>query len=146
VILPAPVVGEARHAGEAHVGAVLAAAGGRPGPVCVISSGETTVTVRGTGRGGRNQEFAAGALDAIARAARPMLLASLGTDGIDGPTDAAGACVDNTTRATALAQAIDIDALLADNDSYELHRRLGTLVRTGPTDTNVGDLQLALIY
>ena len=146
VVLTAPVIGEARHAGEAHVSAVLAAAGDHPGPVCVISSGETTVTVGGSGRGGRNQEFAAGALDALARAPRPMLMASIGTDGIDGPTDAAGACVDNGTRALARAQSVDVDALLANNDSYELHRRLGTLVRTGPTDTNVGDLQVALVY
>ena len=146
IVLRPPVLGEARDAGAAHVAAVLAAAGDRAGPLCVISSGETTVTVTGKGRGGRNQEFVAGALEALSRATRPMLLASIGTDGIDGPTDAAGAWADIDTYAMARAQSVDVDAFIADNDAYELHRRLGTLIRTGPTDTNVGDLQVALIY
>ena len=146
VVLRPAVQGEARDAGAAHVAAVLAAAEGRPGPVCVISSGETTVTVRGRGRGGRNQEFVAGALAVLERSPRPMMLASLGTDGIDGPTDAAGAWADTQTMATARSWHLDVAAALDRNDSYELHRRLGTLVRTGPTDTNVGDLQIALVY
>ena len=104
------------------------------------------MTVTGKGRGGRNQEFVAGAIDALARVLRPMMLGSVGTDGIDGPTDAAGAWADNGIAAIAAAQAVDVDALLADNNAYELHRRLGTLTRTGPTDTNVGDLQVALVY
>ncbi len=146
VVLRAPVLGEAREAGAAHVQAVLAATGDRHGPVCVISSGETTVTVTGKGRGGRNQEFVAGAIDALSRARRPMLFASIGTDGIDGPTDAAGAWADTWTDAAARAQSLDLGGFLARNDAYELHRRLGTLIRTGPTDTNVGDLQIALVY
>ncbi len=146
VVLPEPVLGEARDAGAAHVDAVLAAVGDRRGPICVISSGETTVTVTGTGRGGRNQEFAAGAFDRLARAPRPMILASVGTDGIDGPTDAAGAWADIETAALAHAQSIDAARALAHNDTYDLHRRLGTLIRTGPTDTNVGDLQVALVF
>jgi glycerate 2-kinase len=146
VILAPPVLGEARDAGAAHVAAVWAAVDGRDGPVCVISSGETTVTVTGKGRGGRNQELVAGAIEATARVPRPMLLGSVGTDGIDGPTDAAGAFVDNAVAASAAAQGVHVDAYLADNNAYELHRRLGTLTRTGPTDTNVGDLQVALIY
>ncbi len=141
-----PVLGEARVAGAAHVAAVLAAVETRRGPLCVISSGETTVTVTGKGRGGRNQEFVAGAIDALSRAPRPVMLSSVGTDGIDGPTDAAGAWADNHTAAMAAAQKVRVDALLGDNDAYELHRRLGTLIRTGPTDTNVGDLQVALVY
>ena len=146
VVLRPAVLGEAREAGAAHVAAVLAAAGGRSGPVCVISSGETTVTVRGRGRGGRNQEFVAGALAELERSPRPMMIASLGTDGIDGPTDAAGAWADTQTMATARSLQLDVAAALDRNDSYELHRRLGTLERTGPTDTNVGDLQIALVY
>ncbi len=146
VVLPAPMLGEAREAGAAHVRAVLAAAEHRRGPVCVISSGETTVTVTGTGRGGRNQELVAGAFDALSRVGRPMLLASVGTDGIDGPTDAAGAWADPGTYAAARAHALDVEGFLEANDAYELHRRLGTLIRTGPTDTNVGDLQVALVY
>lgn len=146
VVLTPPVLGEAREAGAAHVAQVVAAAEGRRGPVCVISSGETTVTVTGRGRGGRNQEFAAGAIDPLSRAPRPVLLGSIGTDGIDGPTDAAGAWAGPGTAAEAASLRVPLEALLADNDAYELHRRLGTLIRTGPTDTNVGDLQVALVY
>ena len=80
------------------------------------------------------------------RELRPMLLSSVGTDGIDGPTDAAGAWADNDTAAIAASQRLSIGTLLADNNAYELHKRLGTLIRTGPTDTNVGDLQVALVY
>ena len=146
LVMGPPVLGEARDAGAAHVAAISAAAGERRGPLCILSSGETTVTVTGRGRGGRNQEFVAGAIDALSRASRPMLLSSVGTDGIDGPTDAAGAWADNGIAAIAASQRIPIEAMLADNDAYELHRRLGTLIRTGPTDTNVGDLQIALVY
>ncbi len=146
IVLPSPVLGEARESGAAHVATVLAAVGDGHGPVCVISSGETTVTVAGTGRGGRNQEFVAGAIDALARAEKSVLLASVGTDGIDGPTDAAGAWADTGTAALAAAQRISVEAYLRNNDAYECHRRLGTLTRTGPTDTNVGDVQVALVY
>ncbi|MBA2355683.1 MAG: glycerate kinase, partial [Acidobacteria bacterium] len=72
--------------------------------------------------------------------------ASVGTDGIDGPTDAAGAWAHSGTLAAAAEQSLDWQALLTANDSYELHRRLGTLLRTGPTDTNVGDVQIVLVY
>ena len=146
LVLGPPVLGEARDAGAAHVSAIRAAAGERRGPLCILSSGETTVTVTGSGRGGRNQEFVAGAVDSLSRASRPMLLSSVGTDGIDGPTDAAGAWADNAIAATAASRRIPMGAMLADNDAYELHKRLGTLIRTGPTDTNVGDLQIALVY
>jgi glycerate-2-kinase len=146
IVLADAIRGEARGAGAAHVRAALAAAEGREGPVCVVSSGETTVTVRGRGRGGRNQEFVAGALEALGRAPRPILLASLGTDGIDGPTDAAGACADGSSMRQATALGLPVQAALDANDTYDLHRRLGTLLRTGPTDTNVGDLQIALVY
>jgi len=146
IVIGSPVLGEAREAGAAHVAAVRQAAGDRQGPICVISSGETTVTVIGKGRGGRNQEFVAGAIDLLSRGPRPMLLSSVGTDGIDGPTDAAGAWADNDTASMAATQRLAIDTLLADNNAYELHKRLGTLIRTGPTDTNVGDLQITLIY
>ena len=146
VIITRPVLGEAREAGALHVTTVRDAIAERRGPVCVISSGETTVTVTGTGRGGRNQEFVAGAIVALSRETRPMLLSSVGTDGIDGPTDAAGAWADNGSATLAASQRLPVEALLADNNAYELHKRLGTLIRTGPTDTNVGDLQVALVY
>lgn len=146
VVIDAPVEGDARRAGALHVQRVLDLTRAYPGPVCVISSGETTVTVRGPGRGGRNQEFVAGAVASLARSARPMVLASVGTDGIDGPTDAAGAWADNTTAALARERALDIETILDANDAYHLHDALGTLIRTGRTDTNVGDVQVALVY
>jgi hydroxypyruvate reductase len=107
------------------------------------------VHVRGTGRGGRNQEFALGALPAIeAIASRPksVVLASVGTDGIDGPTDAAGAVIDLTTSARARAGGLHPDAALALNDAYPFFAALGDLIRWGPTGTNVGDLHVLLIH
>ncbi len=145
IVLDPPVEGEARTTGAAFVQRVLDVTRVFPGPVCVIASGETTVTVRGRGRGGRNQEFVAGAFAALARAPRRMVLASIGTDGIDGPTDAAGAWADNDTANRAHAAGLDIDAILDDNDAYHLHQALGTLVQTGRTDTNVGDVQVAIV-
>jgi hydroxypyruvate reductase len=112
---------------------------------CVISSGETTVHVRGTGRGGRNQELALAAMDALARLARPAALASVGTDGVDGPTDAAGALVDSSSAARAASAGIDVAAALAENDSFTALDRIGDLLRLGPTGTNVGDLQVLLV-
>jgi hydroxypyruvate reductase len=146
IVIDAPVEGEARGAGAASVQRLLDLTRAYPGPVCVISSGETTVTVRGRGRGGRNQEFAAGAIAALARAHRPMIVTSLGTDGIDGPTDAAGAWADTSTADRARDAGLDIDAYLDANDAFHLHEQLGTLVRTGRTDTNVGDVQVAIVY
>jgi len=73
------------------------------------------------------------------------MLASVGTDGVDGPTDAAGAIVDRSTIARAREAGFDAEAVLADNNAYELLDRVGDLVRTGPTDTNVGDLQVLLL-
>ncbi len=146
IVIDPPVEGEAREAGASHVQRVLDLTRAYPGPVCVISSGETTVTVRGKGRGGRNQEFAAGAIAALAGAARPMVLASVGTDGIDGPTDAAGASVDSATADAAARAGLDVAAMLDANDTYPLHDRLGTLLRTGPTDTNVCDVQVAIVF
>ena len=107
--------------------------------------------------GGRNQEFALALLPVIADLTRsatrdggaapaPLVVAaSVGTDGIDGPTDAAGAIVDTTTLDRAAAQRLDAPAFLNNNDSYHFFRALDDLIRTGPTGTNVGDLQVALI-
>jgi hydroxypyruvate reductase len=146
IVLDPPIEGEARVAGASFVQRVLDVTRAFPGPVCVIASGETTVTVRGKGRGGRNQEFVAGAIGPLARAARPLVMASIGTDGIDGPTDAAGAWADASTAAAAAAAGLDVDAFLDRNDAYHLHEALGTLIRTGRTDTNVGDVQVAVVY
>lgn len=146
VVLPA-TEGEARDAGAAFAAAALRDAAGRP--LCVIGSGESTVKVRGAGRGGRNQEFALGALGAIDSAAprvRSLMLASVGTDGIDGPTDAAGAVVDQTSSARAREYGLHPDAALAANDSYHFFAALGDLIRWGATGTNVGDLHVLLVH
>ena len=138
---PAPVVGEARTAPDV----LLERARSLPRPACVIASGETTVRVLGNGRGGRNQELALAALEGLTTLGGDAVLASLGTDGVDGPTDAAGAFVDS-----AMWQGLGPDAAtivgqaLADNDAYPLLERLDALVRTGPSGTNVGDIQVIL--
>jgi hydroxypyruvate reductase len=116
-----------------------------PRPCCLVLGGETTVTVRGQGTGGRNQELALAAAFALADVP-DVLLASIGTDGNDGPTDAAGAWVDGTTLARARALGLDAAAYLADNNSYALFDRLGDLIRTGPTNTNVNDIMLLLAF
>ena len=141
-----PVTGEARIAALEHIERVAAGAGALPRPLCVISSGETTVTVRGSGKGGRNQEFALAMAPALGRLGVDVAAASIGTDGIDGPTDAAGALVDPSTVARAAATGLPApDTYLADNNSYAFFDALGDLIRTGPTCTNVGDLQVILL-
>ena len=120
-----------------------AAAG--PRPLCVLAAGETTVRVAGKGLGGRNQEFALAAAGAVESIGRAAVLASIGTDGIDGPTDAAGAIVDSTTVTRAERAGVDAVASLADNDAYHFFEPLGDLIRLGRTGTNVGDLHVMLI-
>lgn len=146
VVVDPAIVGEARVAAAAWwrgIGPVLAA---RRGPLAIVSSGETTVTVSGTGRGGRNQEFALAAAPLLADAPAPAVLASSGTDGIDGPTDAAGALADSTTLTRAAAAGLQPPAVVLDrNDSYPYFARLGDLLSPGPTGTNVGDLQVLLV-
>jgi glycerate-2-kinase len=139
------VVGEARAAAVSHLRAVLAQPAGMRRPACIVSSGETTVHVTGGGRGGRNQEFALAAAPLLAEHDGIGVLASVGTDGIDGPTDAAGAIADSTTVARAAAAGLSLDAYLLDNDSCAFFRALDDLVITGPTGTNVGDLQVILL-
>jgi len=113
-------------------------------PACMISGGETTVTIRGRGRGGRNQEFAlAGALE-IQGLERVVLLSG-GTDGTDGPTDAAGAIADHTTVNRALAMGLQPKTHLEENDAYPFFEKLGDLLITGPTRTNVMDVHVLLI-
>jgi len=144
-VFPAATSGEARNIGAAFAAESLRLdAGSR---LCVIGSGETTVHVRGRGRGGRNQEFALGALPVLDGAPRGtvMLLASAGTDGIDGPTDAAGAIVDQTTTGRAARHGVSAAAALAANGAYDFFGPLGDLIKWGPTGTNVGDLHIALL-
>jgi glycerate-2-kinase len=109
---------------------------------CVVAGGETTVKVTGTGRGGRNQEFALALVDDLAGSGSEVL--SAGTDGIDGPTDAAGAFVDGGTAARAQHNGLDPATALAQNDSYGFFAALGDLFAPGPTGTNVTDIKIAV--
>ena len=124
---------------------------GRPlaRPACVVAGGETTVTVRGNGLGGRNQEMALSAALEIAGLEDVMII-PLATDGTDGPTDAAGAIADGSTlrRASLLFQEAGLSAAqyLADNDSYHFFQQLGDLLITGPTNTNVNDLTFTFVF
>ncbi len=115
-------------------------------PACVLSGGETTVKVTGRGKGGRNQEFALHCARPLAYLAAPCLVASLGTDGTDGPTDAAGACADNSTVSRSLKFGSRfLKEAVENNDSYNFFKRLDDLIVTGPTRTNVMDLHIILI-
>ena len=147
VVFDDVVAGEAREAGAVFAARALHSLAGRR-RACVIGSGETTVTVRGSGRGGRNQEFvlgAAGVLESRGAAGAATALASAGTDGVDGPTDAAGGLADATTRARAQAAGLGVDRALAENDAYACLAAMGDLIRWGPTGTNVGDLHIVLV-
>lgn len=152
-LLSTTVTGEAREVGQGLAErAVQALRAGRPvpPPTCLVAAGETTVTVTGAGRGGRNQEVALGAAIALdgrleTDEAERVLVVSAGTDGIDGPTDAAGAVATGVTVARARARGLDAAAALADNDAYPFFRALDDLVVTGPTGTNVMDLMLVLV-
>jgi len=113
-------------------------------PIVLLAGGETTLAVDGDGRGGRNQEFAlVAALDL--QGLDDVVLLSAGSDGTDGPTDAAGAFVDGTTVARARARGLDIDDSLRRHDSYTLLHALGDLHCTGPTGTNVMDLVVGVV-
>jgi glycerate 2-kinase len=140
-----PVVGEARTTAVAHLRAVLARAAGLRRPACIVSSGETTVHVTGHGKGGRNQEFALAAAAVLSATGVVAAVCSVGTDGIDGPTDAAGALVDSTTLDRAAAAGLVPARFLQNNDAYAFFDALGDLINTGPTGTNVGDLQVILL-
>ncbi len=143
-VVTCDLAGEAREVG-ARLGRELAARRRETdGAACWLYGGETTVTVTGTGLGGRNQELALAAareLDGIAG----VVLLSGGTDGTDGPTDAAGAIVDGSSAGLLRGAGLSIDALLGGNDSYEGLRRIGHLLVTGPTRTNVMDVQVLLV-
>jgi hydroxypyruvate reductase len=112
-----------------------------PRPACLVLGGETTVTLRGDGKGGRNQEIALAAVRDLA-GLPDVALVTLATDGGDGPTDAAGAVVTGTTLERAQAAGQDPDAALARNDAYPFFAALDDLLRPGATGTNVNDLAL----
>ncbi len=114
-----------------------------PAPACLLLGGETTVTVRGKGKGGRNQELVLAASIAIA-GAEDCVIFSAGTDGSDGPTDAAGAVADGQTCIRARAAGVDPVLALDENDAYHFFQGLGDLIKTGPTLTNVMDITLLL--
>lgn len=143
-VLTTHMVGEAHEAG-AMLGSVLIDIrnNGLPlsPPAAITVGGETTVTIKGNGRGGRNQELVLSSALAIS-GLNNAVVASLATDGIDGPTDAAGAISDGTTIARGLKRGIDARKFLENNDSYSYFERLGDLVKTGPTGTNVNDVMI----
>ena len=147
LILSSSIVGETRDAASFHtaiVREVISSGNPVPRPACIISGGETTVTIRGKGLGGRNQEFAlAGALEIAGL--EKVVMVSGGTDGTDGPTDAAGAISDHTTVSRAKALGMDPRDHLEKNDAYPFFQRLGDLLITGPTQTNVMDVRVTLI-
>ncbi len=141
-VLTEDLQGEAREVGEHLV--AIAAQDDTPRPSCLLWGGETTVTVKGRGRGGRNQEVVLGAARAMRGLEQWMLVLSGGTDGIDGPTDAAGAWASPATARGAEAAGLSMDDALADNDAYPFFERLGQLIKTGPTHTNVMDVMIVL--
>ena len=147
-IVSADLQGEARDAAawlaEKAVEARRRLAMGSQGKICLISGGETTVTVRGNGLGGRNTELALVFAEEI-KGMEGITLLSAGTDGTDGPTDAAGAIVDGYTVERAEAAGINPENYLKDNDTYHFFKAAGGLFITGPTGTNVMDLQIILL-
>jgi glycerate 2-kinase len=147
MLLSTSVEGEAREIGKVfaalareieETGAPLAP------PCCLIAGGETTVTVRGRGTGGRNQEMALAAAMKIA-GLEHTTIACCATDGVDGPTEAAGAWVDGSTVHRARQLGCDPGAYLAENDSHTFFQRVGGLIITGPTNTNVNDLTFVFV-
>ena len=116
-----------------------------PAPACIISGGETTVTIRGDGLGGRNQEFClAACMDLVDLPPRVVILSG-GTDGNDGPTDAAGALADPLTVTRGKDAGMEAAEFLNNNDAYHFFEKTGDLLMTGPTNTNVMDVRLVLV-
>jgi hydroxypyruvate reductase len=146
-LLSSTLVGEAREVGkflaETALTLIRLADDDRP-PTCVVTAGETSVTVRGDGIGGRNQELALGAAIALDGVPR-VLLVSMGTDGVDGPTAAAGAVVTGKTLRRSRELGMDCESALARNDAYSLLHSLDDLIVSGPTGTNVADIQVLLV-
>jgi hydroxypyruvate reductase len=146
-ILSSTITGETREAAASHAAVareIIARGDPLSRPACLLSGGETTVTIKGTGKGGRNQEFALAAAIGIDGLPDTVILSG-GTDGTDGPTDAAGAVADGTTIPRAREAGLDPEAFLENNDSYHFFEKLGDLLITGPTLTNVMDLRVILV-
>jgi len=141
MVLSSCVEGETREIAGMHAAIIKEIqAAGRPSgrPACILSGGETTVTVRGKGLGGRNQEFVLAAAIAL-EGCGPCTIFSAGTDGLDGPTDAAGAIADERTPMRGAREFLD------NNDSYHFFEKVDALVKTGPTGTNVMDVRILLV-
>jgi glycerate 2-kinase len=138
-VLRSDLRGEAREVGAALAHELLAVPALRP--FCTLAGGETTVTLRGDGLGGRNQELALSAVEVL-RGRDDLVFVSLATDGGDGPTDAAGAVVDGTTHERGRALGLDVQSFLDRNDAYQYFDALDDLLKPGPTQTNVNDLVL----
>ena len=147
LVLSTRIEGETRDVAGVHAAIakeILASSRPLRPPACLLSGGETTVTIRGTGLGGRNQEFVLAAAIAL-DGPGPVTVLSAGTDGTDGPTDAAGAIGDSSTVERARASGLDARQFLANNDSYHLFEGIEGLVKTGPTGTNVMDVRVVLV-
>jgi len=144
LLLTATLEGEARHVGimlASIVHEVSVSGNPVPKPAGIIAGGETTVTVTGKGLGGRNQEIALAAAQKL-NDMNGVVVASLSTDGVDGPTDAAGAIADGKTLVRAAKMGLTPEEYLAENDSYHFFSKLGDLIFTGPTGTNVNDVSV----
>jgi glycerate-2-kinase len=147
LLLSSSLEGEAKAAGTLLSSVVKEiAASGNPvaKPAGIVVGGETVVTVRGKGSGGRNQELALSAALGL-QGVEGAVVASVSTDGVDGPTDAAGAIVDEQTVNRAKRLGLDPVQFLAENDSYSFFTKLGDLIVTGPTGTNVNDISLIIV-
>lgn len=147
LVLSSYIQGEARELAPTFAGIgqeIVKSGNPTAAPACILAGGETTVTIRGGGKGGRNQELALAAAIALSGWSKISIL-SAGTDGTDGPTDAAGAFADGETCSMALALGLDPGRYLRDNDSYHFFDKLGQLLRTGPTRTNVADVICVLV-
>ena len=147
LILSSSIEGETREAARFHTAIakeVISSGNPIPRPACILSGGETTVTIKGKGLGGRNQEFVlAGGLE-ISGVEKVVLLSG-GTDGTDGPTDATGAVADHTTVQRGKSLGLDPNFYLDNNDAYPFFKTLEDLLMTGPTHTNVMDVRILLI-
>jgi hydroxypyruvate reductase len=147
LILSTFIHGEAKEVAKVHASIareIISTNNPVPRPACVISGGETTVVIRGHGLGGRNQEFVLAAAIEIAGLENVVVLSG-GTDGEDGPTDAAGAVSDGKTVRRAVESGLDAEHYLCENNSYNFFKPLNDLIFTGPTFTNVMDLRLVMV-
>lgn len=147
ILLPKQLIGESAIVGQSLIESIHTTASPNSKssrPACYITGGETTVTVHGRGKGGRNQELALGAVKSMSGFDQ-MLLVSIATDGGDGPTDAAGAVATHLTLSRGLSLGLNPDDYLKNNDAYNYFYRLGDLIKIGPTLTNVNDLVLIFI-